>query len=237
MMRISEMWKASVLLVGIAASACAVEGAPSDEASSAPIAEVELANGSRVMFFEPSPGALAVGEESAMGVPPVDTSGKSPLEIYRSIAPDRDVPDALVAAQKRADDARRDRPVREVPEQPATKSGPASITASGFDSTYCQDTNYFNINCHLGPNENGVTGELDGTHYDIDEFRVTMCVNSGKVELRIWVDDEKKLDIQKYSGCLTYHWWSGLFNADSFRVKTDILVDPANYFLTVKWNH
>lgn len=223
---------AILLLAGLAMSACATDGASSEEAQSQPLAEVGLENGSRVLFYEPSPGALAVAEQRAFGVAPADTAGKSPLEIYRSIAPGQPVPALLAAAQARSDEARRDRPAREVPQQPAFAGSSASITADEFDRWYCQDPYYSFRTCHLG-----TTTELDGTHYDIDEFKVTMCVNSGKVELRVWVEDEKKLDVQLLGGdCITYHWWSGLFNADSIRVKTDILSATANYDLTVKWN-
>jgi len=57
------------------------------------------------------------------------------------------------------------------------------------------------------------------------------------VELRTWVEGDKRMDVQLFGGdCWTYHWWSGLFNADSMRVATTILSTSANYFLTVKWN-
>jgi hypothetical protein len=227
-----------MLLAVLAMSACAMDGGSTDEATNEPIAEVDLANGSRVMFYEPVPGAIAIGEQTAIGVAPVDTAGKSPLEIYRSIALGQPVPELLAAAQARADEARGERPAREQPAKPASVAGSSSFSASWFDNTYCQDPHYFNRTCHLGQDETGVKVDLDGTHYDIDEFSTTLCVNSGKVEFRAWVEDEKRMDVQIYGGdCGTYHWWSGLSNADSMRVATTILSESANYFLTVKWNH
>lgn len=239
----SEMMKragvgASLLVSCIAMSACAVDGGATDDAANAPIAQVDLPNGSQVLFYEPVPGALAIGEQSAIGVAPVDMSGKTPLEVYRSIAPDREVPAALTAAQLRADEARRARPVRAVPAQLTSKTGESSITANGFDNTYCSDPYYLFGTCHLGQDNTGVKVDLDGTHFDIDEFSTTLCVNSGKVEFRTWVEDEKRMDVQKFGGdCWTYHWWSGVWNADSIRVATNILSSSGNYFLTVKWNH
>lgn len=227
---------ASLLLAGLAMSACATEGGPTNETANEPIAEVDLANGSRVMFYEPVAGVLAIGESTALGVAPIETAGRSPVEVYRSIAPGRPVPELLAEAQARADEARRDQSVREVPEKPA-KGSTESITANGFDNTFCQDSYYSNIHCHLGSQNGGVTTVLDGTHSDIDEFSTTLCVNSGKVEFRTWVEGDQRLDVQLFGGdCWTYHWWSGLFNADSMRVATTILSTSANYFLTVKWN-
>jgi hypothetical protein len=87
-------------------------------------------------------------------------------------------------------------------------------------------------------NDGGVTDNLDGTHDDIDEFKTSLCVNSGKVTLRAWVEDDQTLGVQVTDGnCWTYHWWSGLSNADSIRVTSTIDSASANYFLTVKWNH
>jgi hypothetical protein len=229
---------ASLLMAGLAMSACAVEGSPTDEAANPPIAEVDLANGSRVMFFEPAPGALAIGQQTAVGVAPVETAGQSPVEVYRSLAPGQPVPGALADAQARADEARSARPAREPSAKPAAVTGTESFSASWFVSNFCNNTNYSFINCHTGPNNTGVTGNLDGTHTDIDEFQTTLCVNSGKVTLRAWVEGEQTLGVQVLAGtCWTYHWWSGLFNADSIRVSSTIDSASANYFLTVMWNH
>lgn len=103
------------LLVVLGMSACATEGATTDETAMQPIAEVTLANGSVVSFYEPSPGAIAIGERTKIDVAPLDTAGKSAVEVYQSIAPNQPVPEALVAAQARSQEARRDQPAREVP--------------------------------------------------------------------------------------------------------------------------
>jgi hypothetical protein len=185
------------------------------------------------MFFEPSPGVLAIGEQTALGVAPIDTAGKSSVEVYRSIAPDRPVPQLLADAQARADEARRDRPLREAPSTGRTES----FTANWFANNYCYNEPFFFINCHLGPNENGVTGDLDGTHADVDEFKTSMCVNSGKVAFRAFIEGDQHLGIQLTADqCWTYHWSSGIFNADNFRVTSTILSTSGNYFLAVKWN-
>lgn len=242
MMKVSNLFQcvggaASLLIAGLAMSACAVDRGPADEAANPPIAQVDLANGSRVLFFEPAPGALAIGQETAFAVAPLDTAGKSPVEVFRSIAPDQPVPSALAEAQARADAARSARPARELPE-PAAATGTESFAASWFANNFCYNEPYTFINCHTGPGDDGVTGNLDGTHTDIDEFKTTLCVNSGKVTLRAWVEGEQTLGVQVTDGnCWTYHWWSGLFNADSIRVSTTINSTSANYFLVVKWNH
>lgn len=243
MMKVCDLFQrigcgASLVIAGLAMSACAADRGPTDDAASAPIAEVDLANGSRVMFFEPAPGTLAIGQQTAFGVTPVETAGKSPVEVYRSIAPGQPVPSALAEAQARSDEARQGRPARELPAKPASVAGTESFTSSWFANNFCYNEPYTFINCHTGPGDDGVTGNLDGTHTDVDEFKTTLCVNAGKVTLRTWVEGEQRLGVQVLAdNCWTYHWTSGLFNADSFRVSSTIDSASANYFLVVKWNH
>jgi len=225
---------ASLLMAGLAMSACATNGGPTDAANE-PIAEVDLANGSRVMFFEPAPGALAVGQQTAFGVAPVETAGKSAVEVYRSIAPGRPVPALLAQAQARVDEARRDRPARELPAKPASVAGTESFTSGGFADSFCYNESYAFINCHLGVNDNGVTGNLAGTHTDVDEMKTSICVNSGKVTLRTWVDGDPHLAVQVTNGnCWSWHLWNG--GDDTIRVTSTIDSASANYFLAVKWN-
>jgi hypothetical protein len=202
-----------------------------------PIAQVTLANQSVVSFYEPTPGAITIGQRTKLDVPPLDTEGKAAVEVYRSIAPNQPVPAALVAAQGRSDAARRDRPVRAAP-APLANGSIESFSPSWFDATYCMGGGFFNRICLLGIDETGVKIERDETRYDIDEAYTAVCVNSGKVEMRVWEDGDKALDVQLFGGdCQWLHHTSGLFNDDSFRVRTDILSASANYFLTLKWNH
>jgi hypothetical protein len=227
---------ASLVMAGLAVSACATNGAPTDAAND-PIAEVDLANGSRVMFFEPVPGTLAIGQQTALGVAQVETAGKSAVEVYRSIAPGQPVPELLAQAQARSDEARRDRPARALPAKPASVAGPGpeSFSADWFADTYCYNEPYAFINCHLGVNDTGVKVDLAGTHTDVDEFRTTICVNSGKVTLRTWADGDPHLAAQVVSDhCWGWHLWNG--GDDTIRVTSTIDSDSANYFLAVKWN-
>lgn len=240
MMKVCDVIKrlgggASVVMAGLAMSACATDRGPTDAADE-PIAEVDLANGSRVMFFEPAPGTLAIGQQTALGVAQVETAGKSAVEVYRSIAPGQPVPELLAQAQARAD-ARLDRPARVLPAKPASVAGPgpASFSADWFADTYCYNEPYSFINCHLGTNSTGVKVDLAGTHTDVDEFRTTICVNSGKVTLRTWVDGDPHVGVQVIAGnCWGWHLWNG--GDDTIRDTTTIDSDSANYFLAVKWN-
>src|SRR5207248_204078 len=152
-------------------------------------------------------GAIAIGQQTAIGVAPVETAGRSPVEVYRSIAPDRPVPEVLASAQARADEARRDRPARAPAAKPAAVTGTQSFAPSWFANNLCYNESFFFINCHLGANDNGVTVDLDGTHSDVDEFKTSMCVNSGKVLFRAWIEGDQHLGIQLTDNqCWTYHW-------------------------------
>jgi hypothetical protein len=241
MMKVSRMINcmggASLLMAGLAMSACATGGGPTDQAANEPIAEVDLANGSRVMFFEPVPGTLAIGQQTAIGVTQVETAGKSAVEVYQSIAPGRPVPALLAQAQARADAARRDRPARALPAKPAsvTGPGPESFNAGWFADNFCYNEPYTFINCHLGVNDSGVKGNLAGTHDDVDEFKTSICVNSGKVTLRTWVDGDPHVGVQVTDGnCWGWHLWNG--GDDTIAVTSTIDSASANYFLAVKWN-
>ncbi|HEX3478406.1 MAG TPA: hypothetical protein VHT91_25470 [Kofleriaceae bacterium] len=227
----------SLVMAGLAMSACATDRGPTDPAADAPIAEVDLANGSRVMFFEPVPGTLAIGEQTAIGVAQVDTTGKSPVEVYRSIAPGQPVPAALAEAQARADAAHADRPARALPAQPAAVAGPQSesFSSSWFADNFCYNESYAFINCHLGVNDTGVKVDLSGTHTDVDEFKASLCVNSGKVTLRTWVDGDPHVAAQVTDGnCWTWHLWNG--GDDTISDSTTIDSASANYFFAAKWN-
>lgn len=227
-----------LLLAGVALSACATEGDPTNQTASDAITEVPLANGTKVTFFETTPGALAIGQQTAVGVAPIATGGRSPLEVYQSLAPGQPVPERIAAAPARTSAGPSDQTAREAPVASAAAASSESFTANWFDNNFCQDPNYSFINCHLGNSNGGVTVNLDGTHTDIDEFETTACVNSGEIVLRAWVEGDQTLGVQLHAGdCWTYHWWSGLFNADSIRVSSTILSASANYFLVVKWNH
>jgi hypothetical protein len=226
---------ASLLMVGLAMSACAADRGPTDQAANEPIAEVDLANGSRVMFYEPVPGTLAIGEQTALGVAQIETAGKSAVEVYRSIAPGQPVPEALAQAQARADAAQAARPARALPAQPAAVAGTESFSASGFASNFCYNEPYAFINCHTGTNDGGVTVNLSGTHTDVDEFKASLCVNSGKVTLRTWVDGDPHVAVQVLGGnCWTWHLWNG--GDDTISDSATIDSASANYFLAVKWN-
>jgi hypothetical protein len=227
---------ASLLLAGLAMSACAADGGPTDQAANEPIAEVDLANGSRVMFYEPVPGAVAIDQQYPIGVTPVETAGKSAVEVYRSIAPDRPVPEPLAEAQARADEARRDQPAREQPAKPASGVGPESITVGGFKNRYCNDPSFSFINCHTGPNDKGVTTNIDGTHDNISSFETTLCVNSGDVTFRTWVEGVQQIGVDVPNGlCRTYDWPFFAFIVEESTTITS--PSGANYFLVVKWNH
>src|SRR3954467_3370967 len=90
---------AALLPALLPACATSPTSAPADASL---LAEVKLASGAVVSFYETSPGSIAISEEFSIGENPVATIGRSAVDVYKSIAADRPVPEALVAAQARA---------------------------------------------------------------------------------------------------------------------------------------
>ena len=226
----------SLLVAGLAMSACATDGAPTSAASNDPITEVSLDNGTKVSFFEAGQGAIAIGQDTAFGVAPVATEGMSAVQVYQSIAPGKPVPSQLADAQARSDQSRAGRPLLSAGAKAATNGGTASFTSSWFETNYCYNGGGFTfINCHADPLP---TGNLFGTHDDVDEFVLSECTNVGKVTLSASIEGDPHLAVQIAAGhCYTYHWTSGLSNADYIQDSAVIDSATGQYGLAVKWNH
>jgi len=133
------------LLIAALIPACATEPTTT---TAQPIAEVELASGAIVSFYETSPGAIAISEQYAIGEAPVPTIGRSASEVYRSIAPGQPVPDLLLAAEKRAVEARASRPHAPLPPPRASFIDNKTVDDKWFADTYCGGS-WDNIWCRL----------------------------------------------------------------------------------------
>jgi len=228
-----------MLAASVAMSACATDDAPGAATASDPIAEVSLDNGTKVMFFETGPGSIGIDQEAPLGVAPVSTAGLSAIEVFQTIAPGKPVPARLAEAQARVAAARSARPASKVA-RAATKqaagAGTESFTSNWFETNYCYNQSGWSfINCYAGPL---LTTDHSGGANDIDEFFVGVCVNSGKVTMRAYVEGTLMTAVQITDGfCHWYHWTSGLFNADNFQDTTTINSASGQYGLVVKYNH
>ena len=189
--------------------------------------------GCRVRIIEPVVVFLIIGQR---------VSGFS----LGVVTPGQAVPQALVDAQERADAARAGKPVvRSAGLAPAQSAGTGTsdFSSGWFQDNHCYETDFDEdgdpifwhfLNCHAAPL---LTGSISGTHSDIDEFWVSGCANTAHITLRVWVEDEQKIGVQlNPTKCYTYHWWSGTFNADSFKSSATVTSD-GNYGLAVKWNN
>jgi hypothetical protein len=224
------------LVVTTSMFGCALTTESATKPSNDPIAEVTLETGTKISFFEPSPGAIAIGQDTALGVAPVATAGMSAVELYQSLAPGQPVPQAFVDAQARADQARIVRPSARSTPKASSVAGTSDFSSGWFADNHCYEddgVSWHFINCH---GTQLPTGSLDGTHGDIDEFRDDACANTATITLRVWVEDDQTIGVQLTPGhCYAYHWSSGVFNADSFRTTTTVN-SAGDYGLAVKWN-
>jgi hypothetical protein len=218
----SEKWLKgrNALIAGIAfAGACGTETAAGDEPiASEPIADVALANGSVVSFFEPSPGEIVVEQEGPLGLAPVGLSQHSAVDLYRSLAPGEVPPAALIAAQARQDAARAERgPARDaggrapIAGSAAAPGGPGpQLDNNLFVALYCGgswDALWCRTDLH---------GGFFTTYTSVDEAYWTVCSDIGTVTLRIVVGGSLLKDHDVLAGsCYFVHWTSGIFNSSA----------------------
>lgn len=164
---------------------------------SAPITTIELANGNQVEFYEPAPGMLMVSELGTAGVTPLPAGKKSPVELYRELAPGKAVPAALIAAQARSEEL----PLSAAPTveiDDAKTSTSANVvddgTRSFIDNESCDDY-WFNNNFCVGSYDwslcllnhwNGAYASLSS----VDYVHHAVCADIGNITLKIKMGDD-----------------------------------------------
>jgi len=197
-----------LVAASLLAPACAVD-APT-ATGDAPIAELALAGGVTVSFYEPRPGALAVSETAPAGVQPPPHSRA--VELYASLAPGRPVPDALLAAQARSDAARAERP------RPLENVGaPTTLSLTFIDNKTIDDRWFVDnhcdgafdkIQCRINN-----TDSTSSYEPDMDYVVYWTCVDVGKVTQRTRIDDDPFHSWDLFEGDCHYYWYdSGTFN-------------------------
>lgn len=164
----------------------------------APIASVALTNGNLVEFYEPSPGSLFVSEAGIVGAAPTRRDGRTPLELYRDLAPDRPVPEALAAAQARSE-ALGPETIPASAEDRNAMALKASVTEPkplGFIANQSCDDQWFNTNfcndsgspdwqmCLLN-HWNGAWAQQNS----VDNVLHTVCADIGTVTLKVQMGD------------------------------------------------
>ena len=169
------------------APACAVD--QDTTSTNAPIAQVALDSGLTVSFYEPLPGLIAISQDAPASVPLLDNDDRTATEMYASLAPGRPVPEALVAAQQRADAALAGRPR---PTVPAVTSNAGATTTQSFIDNKTIDDKWF------------VDNRCDGA-YDVIRCRINLtaptssdqpavtratysaCTDVGKITMHVYV--------------------------------------------------
>jgi hypothetical protein len=218
------------LLLGLLlASACAV----ADEHNFAddPIAEVALADGMTVSFYEPEPGALMISQAAPVGVHPLPDRGLTAVELYASLAPGRPVPEALVAAQARSDAQARE--AGDAP--PARPSGTPSVaertTSSFIDNEHCDD-HWFNDNfcinadwdmCLLN-HWNGAYATSSSVYFS----QYATCADIGNITLKVKIGDGSGGIWDVLEGHWRSYYWSNVWWNSSSR--GDVLNASNNRF-------
>ncbi len=126
----------------------------------APILQLDLGAGHAVKFYEPSPGALFVVEQTASGAPSILSQQRrvDALDLFAMLRPNTPVPPALGDAHARAIAAAAPRPVSSAPRlapQAGGGSPAASLPAVAVSSA----------GQGLGATQQGLTSSADPTHF------------------------------------------------------------------------
>jgi hypothetical protein len=196
------------------APACAAEQDTTPGAD-APIAQVALDSGVTVSFYEPRPGTIAISGDAPAGMPELQR-GRTAVELYTSLAPGRAAPEALVAAQQRADAARAGRP------HPAPAANVGPVTTQSYIDNKTEDDEAF-VNNHCGGAYDVIQCRINRTtgtssqEDSIDYAIYWVCADVGNVTQRMLIDGEPWHSADVLEGhCHWFSWDSGLFNDGAY---------------------
>jgi len=227
----------SLLVAGAMSSACTTDMASDgDREAPALLASVTMANGDAVSFYEVAPAVIDIAQVAPREVTVLETAHRSAVDVFREAAPGQPVPDALLAAQARVAAARQGRPSHVA--SAANASGPiASITDTDFATRYCTTEGgaWTTVHCYTAP---PLTGNHSGSAHDIDTFKVSACVNSGKINIKVWTDSDQVLNVDLLANFCSVHTWDSGFS--NFDVVSDTLTVTASntaYDLSTRWDN
>jgi hypothetical protein len=206
--------KAALLLALVALpAACTTESNDPTQ----PIAQVSLANGGVVSFYESAPGAISIAQEFSKDVGPVDDQHRSAVELYRSLAPNQPVPAALADAQARADEARVNRPVAVVPPRENWIDN-TTVDDKWFANTYCTGS-WQQSDCALNMTRNNYYYGYS----DVDEVYIAGCADRGTEQLHVDIDSDDQRNWTLLEGrCVLWHWTSGWINSTIIGYVLDV---------------
>ena len=220
-------------LVPALVPSCA-DAPPESSTPDDPIAEVTLESGAVVSFYETSPGSIGISEEFSLGENPVPTIGRSAVDVYRSIAGDRPVPEALVAAQARAVEARASRPHPPLPPPRSNWIANTSIDDQWFANNFCVGS-WDNIWCRVDQTV-AIGNSTPMRDDDTDEVYEEGCSDRGQEDMWLNVDDTVHWWTITQAHCRFYHWTSGWLNVFSAG-GAENLMDNARYHISMRTRH
>ena len=150
------------------------------------------------------------------------------------IAPGEAIPTALAQAQARLDELRAGR-------QPRSSTGtaitPYDISYSDFAAKFCgSEGGDFPFNFCYPPS----SSDHVGSAHDVDNFKITVCVNSGQAHLTLIMDSQTVLSTDVVAGstykCVTHGYYSNGPNWDVVTDKVHVASSSTSYDLATKWS-
>jgi len=167
----------SLLIASLAVSACTTDDLASDDdvtAEDGSIARLSLDTGTTVSFFEESPGMITISENAPIGVPSIFRADVSPIDLYASLAPGKELPAALVSAQRRSDALNGVAPTAASTD---LGLGGIKITDQNFQNNYCSGTWDTKL-CRLHKNAN-----YSDPVRTVRQYHMVTCSNTGTVTM------------------------------------------------------
>jgi len=164
------------------------------------IAAIKLDTELMVEFYEPVPGALMVMQHGPVSAPPLDLWNR-PVDIYRALAPELAVPEALVAAQARADELDGTEPETDpVAERRAIdaialdyQTAKANVAVGYIDNQSCDDHWFDDEFCSVASAYDWDMCMLDhwngayATSGSINDAKFTACADIGNITLKVTI--------------------------------------------------
>lgn len=176
------------------------------------LAEVDVGNGNILEFYEPVPGRVLVMEHGINGNPKTRLAGRTPMEVYHSVAAGAPVPEALAAATRRADELWGGEVVfRGDPEMTVARDEPGfdCKDAEQFSEAFCAgEQSVYDVRLCLTNWWNGAWGQANYVNYHYGG----LCPlnHTEPVRFRMWIDSSEDGPgwVQKASWLVSNGGWA-----------------------------
>jgi len=116
-------------------------------------------------------------------------------------------------------------------------SGPIlGISDTDFAAKYCTTEGgaFTIVHCRTAP---PLTSNHSGSAFDVDTFQISACVNSGRINMKVWTDGDLVLNVDiPERSCTSATLDSGLWNFDVVSDTITVIAPNTEYDLSTRWD-